>query len=78
MHRRITNLLRAHHNKKKVAVRAIGRSGGIMDEEFAHLCEPVCEHVEEAKAKIGDKRTQKVCKVQNKELACEVLREQQL
>lgn len=49
-----------------------------MDEEFAHLCKPVCEHVEEAKAKIVDKRTQKVCNVQDKELACEMLREQQL
>lgn len=76
--RRIMDLLRMHRDNEQAALRATGRSGGMVDEEFVHLCEEVCERVDEAEAVQGDKRTQKIRAREDKERAGEMLRVHQM
>jgi len=57
--RRILDLVKAHKENEHEAQRATGRGGGMVDEEFAQLCDEVAERVEDAEAKKGELQMQR-------------------
>jgi len=76
--RRILDLLRAHRENEKAALRATGRSGGVVDEEYAHLCEEVCARFEAAEAMKDKARSKKDQAREEKQRLGEVLCLQQV
>lgn len=71
--RRILDVLRAHRENEKAALRATGRSGGVLDEEYAHLCEEVCARFEAAEAMKDKARSKKDQAREEKQRLGEVL-----
>ena len=53
------DIIRLHRDNEQEALRATGRGGGRVDEEFAQLCEEVSERMEEAEARKGAEASQK-------------------
>ena len=72
------DIIRLHRDNEQEALRATGRGGGRVDEEFAQLCEEVSERMEEAEARKGAEASQKNLAREEKERLGEILREHQL
>lgn len=76
--RRIMDVLRSHRSNEEVARRATGLGGGLVDDEFASLCDEMCDRLDEAEALQGDKRRQRMQAREDKELAGRQLVDHQL